>query len=262
MMSRWLLLGLLWLGCDDAEPASEAEGQRETTESDDTLGWLRVQEPGDEPRRRPRVHFEPGREERATLTFDSLFEPAGAERARERLELELAVRYPTAQRVLLEVREARTTAGDIPAIETTLGTTAAMTFHPTGAAEQEPELVLAPGAHPRAAAYVRGALVQVLPALVPAFPGEPVGEGARWGGQGLDFTLVEDAGDALHVERRTGLEREEVLPDGRRIDASEEQVYRILARLDRVARSIEAELRTRGSEGTRRRTELRFEVRP
>lgn len=254
-MTRWLALCFCLLACDDPQPAAppvEEEGASE-------LDWIELHDPGAEPRRRPRLSFRAGLEERATLTFDSVLSLAEGEPVAERLSLELAVRYPREDRVQLEVREARTTAGDIPAIGMTVGTTAALTFYPIGASE-DPEVAIAPGANPRAATYVRGALLQVLPALVATFPEEPVGEGARWGGGRLEFTLVADEGDALRVERRTGLDRVEVLPDGRRVEAAEEQVYRIDARLDRVARSIEAELLTRGDGAIRRRTELRFEV--
>lgn len=259
-MTRLLnTLLLLSLACEDSV-ASPPEPEPSAPSDTQAIGWLQLQEAGSEPRRRPRVAFEPGREERGTLTFDSVFEPAGHSRIEERLELELALTYEDSSHVRIEVREARTSAGDIPAIGSTVGTTARMVFHPTGATE-EPVVTPPAGARPRAATYVRGALIQLLPTLVPAFPEEAIGRGARWGGQGLGFTLVADEGDALRIERRSGLDREELLPDGRSIEASEEQVYRIDARLDRVARSVEAELLTRGADGTRRETQLHFEIR-
>ncbi len=253
---RWLFAPLLLvLACDEPEP--EPTGPPSDTRA---IGWLELQDPGAAPRRQPRIAFEVDREERATLVFDSVFEPAGHPRVEEQLELELALTYEDSSRVRVEVRDARTTAGDIPAIGTTVGTTARVVFHPTGATE-EPAVSPPAGANARAATYVRGALAQVLPALVPAFPDRAIGEGARWGGEGLSFRLVSDDGERLVIERRTGLDREEHLPDGRSIEASEEQVYRIDARLDRVARSVEAELLTRGDDGTRRETDLRFRVR-
>jgi len=214
---------------------------------------------GAEPRVQPRLAFVAQRQERATLSIHSRFEPAGGEATDELLELDLAIHYPDATHAELRVVRAATTAADIPGIESTVGVTMPTTIHAMGLVDA-PQVHAPAAASPRAVEYVRGALVQAAPVLVPTLPEQSIGDGARWGADDLHHTLIAHTDEAVVVERRGSISYQASLPDGRRVDVLEEQRYRIEAPLDGLARHMEATLEVRGSDGTCRSTRLYFDV--
>jgi hypothetical protein len=253
---------LLALGCDKPAPASaggpSSIAPASAAPAPATTG-LRLLEPGREPRVHPTFAFVPGRAETARLVLHSRVERGGAVALEEHVDLSLDVRYPAADAVALTVRRATTTAPDIRRIETTAGTRFTQKIHPSGEVEV-PEVAYPPGADPTAADYVRGAVIQVASNVLPLFPPEPVGPGARWVLRNLTFSLRERRGDVLVLERRGGVHGPTRMEDNAVVMVSEEQVYRLDAVTDGLARRVEAELVAENPPGTVRRTQLVFEI--
>jgi hypothetical protein len=260
MLRLATLLLLIVAGCDRSTPSALPDAGKPAGSSGPTNG-LRVIEQGTEPRVLPPTFvFAKDRTESARLLIDSRLERAGIVAADEHLEVTLDIRYSSNDKLELAVRNATTTATDIPRIGTTVGSKFVQKVYPSGEAEP-PEPSYPAGVDPVAGDYVRGAVVQVASNFLPVMPKEPVGAGARWTLRDLRYSLAERRGEKFIVERRGEMHGDRPTPTGMAM-AHEEQLYRIEAIPDGIARRVEAELVSEHPPGSKRTTRITFEIVP
>ncbi|MFO0762075.1 MAG: hypothetical protein U0359_36890 [Byssovorax sp.] len=254
------LLVLFVLGCDKpGAPATVAPSATASAQAAPDSTGLHLLDPGEAPREHPTFAFVPGRTEAARLGLHSRVERGGAPAGEEHVDLVFDLRYSAADTVVMTVRRAATTAPDIPRIGTTIGMIFTQKIHPSGEVEV-PEVTYPPAVDPTAGSYIRGAVMQVAPNVVPLFPPEAVGPGARWALPNLMFSLRERRGEVFVVERRGGIHGPTKMEDGTVVMASEEQIYRMDAIANGVARRMEADLVAEGPPGTVRRTQMVLEI--
>jgi hypothetical protein len=268
--SRQLVFALVLASCKDPSEARPSDTQASasaasTSDAGRDAGpsggeqTRRVFDPGREPRVRDAFVFVPGRTGEHSLTLVSRLDRGASHLGEERLTLRLGVRYPTADTVELTLLHAETTSPNMRRIESTRGARSVQKFYPSGETEL-PEITLPPAVDARAGEYIQGALVQIASNLLPTLPHEPIGEGARWGGDDLRFELIARRGPLLVVERRSGKNGPTELATGETVFVKEEQTYRIDAPLDGIARRVEAVLVADQPGGTVMTTRLYFDA--
>jgi hypothetical protein len=245
----------------DAGPSPSASAAGHDGDSVLKPGGAGVLDDGREPRSVLSFAFVRGRREGRVLEMNSHLELAGKTRVDEHLELRFAVAYPAVDRVELTLRRAATTARDIPSLDSTLGARIVQNLGKNGAVDP-PGFIFPDGANGTAAQYVKGAVTEAAGAFLPQLPPTPIGVDARWrwSADAPTFRLDARHDPQLVLVRTTEIHEARRLERGRPIQIDEEQSTRIETTLDGIARHIDGQLVTGKGAGTKRTTQLKFDV--
>ncbi len=240
-----------------AESATDAGLPPEVDDKD-----VHILEEGHEPRQVVHFAFVPGRHEARVLEIDSHVELKDKPRMHEHVVLRFELRYVDADSIELTLRQAETTATDIPGIGTTIGAVFKQHFAADGAAE--PTVPSFPaGADGTASEYVRGAVVQAASTLLPRVPPTPIGEGARWrwGRRDGPVYRLESLRDGrLAVEVTSAIHGRRRLENGKTRTVDEDQTAHVEAPLDGIARHVASTMVGLRASGPRISTELHFDA--